>query len=128
MKNKKILWRQRIGYFCGMFGCNAAYSMVNSFLLIYFTDAVKINVAALSIMFLVTKLFDGVTDYIVGSLIDITDTKMGRNKPWMLYGIPVFAIGFILVFSAPSFAESWRLLYAYLSYILFCFGFTMMCL
>lgn len=125
MKNKKILWRQRIGYFCGMFGCNAAYSMVNSFLLIYFTDAVKLNVAALSIMFLVTKLFDGVTDYIVGSLIDITDTKMGRNKPWMLYGIPVFAIGFILVFSAPSFAESWRLLYAYLSYILFCFGFTM---
>lgn len=117
--------KQRLGYFFGMFACNTAYSMVNTFLLMFFTDAVKLDAAKLSLMFLVTKLFDGMTDYLVGSLIDRTNTKLGRNKPWMLYGIPVFAAGLIMVFSAPGFAQSWRLLYAYVSYIIFCFGYTM---
>lgn len=125
MTDKKSIMKQRLGYFCGMFGCNAAYSMVNTFLLMFYTDAMKLDAAGLSLMFLVTKLFDGFTDYLVGSLIDRTDTKLGRNKPWMLYGIPVFLIGFLLVFAAPAFAASWRLAYAYITYIIFCFGFTM---
>lgn len=121
-KNKM---RQRLGYFCGMFGCNAAYSMVNTYLLMFYTDVVKLDAADLSLMFLITKLFDGVTDYLVGSLIDRTNTRLGRNKPWMLYGIPVFVFGFLLVFAAPAFAATWRMAYAYISYIIFCFGFTM---
>lgn len=125
MTDRKLRIKQRSGYFCGMFGCNAAYSMVNTFLLMFYTDAMKLDAAQLSLMFLITKLVDGVTDYLVGCLIDRTDTKLGRNKPWMLYGIPVFVIGFLLVFAAPDFAASWRLAYAYLSYSIFCFGFTM---
>ena len=122
MTDRKLRIKQRSGYFCGMFGCNAAYSMVNTFLLMFYTDAMKLDAAQLSLMFLITKLVDGVTDYLVGCLIDRTDTKLGRNKPWMLYGIPVFVIGFLLVFAAPDFAASWRLAYAYLSYSIFCFG------
>ncbi|EME7221454.1 MFS transporter [Enterococcus faecium] len=95
------------------------------FLLIFFTDAVGLNPALLSVMFLVTKLFDGVSDYVVGSLIDVTDTKLGRNKPWMLFGIPVYAIGLIMVFAAPQFASDFHLVYAYISYMIFCLGFTM---
>lgn len=125
MEGKSLRNKQRMGYFCGMLGCNIAYSMVNTFLLMFFTDAVGLHTAKLSVMFLITKLFDGVTDYLVGSLIDRTDSKLGRNKPWMLYGIPVFAIGFIMVFAAPQFAANFRLLYAYVSYIIFCFGYTM---
>ena len=125
MTDKRLKIKQRTGYFCGMFGCNVAYSMVNTFLLMFYTDAMKLDAAALSLMFLVTKLIDGVTDYLVGCWIDRTDTKLGRNKPWMLYGIPVFAIGFLLVFAAPDFAANWRLIYAYISYSIFCFGFTM---
>lgn len=33
MTDRKLRIKQRSGYFCGMFGCNAAYSMVNTFLL-----------------------------------------------------------------------------------------------
>ena len=123
--NKHIQLRQRMGYFCGMLGCNIGYSMVNTYLLIFFTDAVGLKPAALSLMFLITKLFDGFTDYLVGSLIDRTDTKLGRNKPWMLWGIPIYAIGLMMVFAAPQFAANFRLVYAYISYIIFCFGFTM---
>lgn len=122
---RRLKLRQRSGYFCGMMACNIAYSMVNTFLLIFFTDAVGLRPSVLSIMFLVTKLFDGVTDYIVGSFIDRTNTKWGRNKPWMIAGIPIFMIGFIMVFYAPSLASDLQLVYAYFSYILFCFGYTM---
>jgi len=70
MTDRKLRIKQRSGYFCGMFGCNAAYSMVNTFLLMFYTDAMKLDAAQLSLMFLITKLVDGVTDYLVGCLID----------------------------------------------------------
>lgn len=125
MNTKTNLWRQRIGIGVGMLACNIPYSIVNTYLLIFFTNAVGLNPLALSLMFLITKLFDGVTDFIVGFLIDRTNTKFGRNRPWMLAGIPVLAIGFILVFSAPTMSMTMHLVWAYVTYIIFSFGYTL---
>lgn len=125
MNTKTNVWRQRIGIGVGMLACNIPYSIVNTYLLIFFTNAVGLNPLALSFMFLVTKLFDGVTDFIVGFMIDRTNTKIGRNRPWMIAGIPVLAIGFILVFSAPQMSMGMHLVWAYVTYIIFSFGYTL---
>ena len=50
MTDRKLSIKQRSGYFCGMFGCNAAYSMVNTFLLMLYTDAMKLDAAQLSLL------------------------------------------------------------------------------
>ena len=89
--SKKFIWRQRIGFGISDYACNLAYLMVNTYLLIFYTDVAGIPAASAAFMFLITKFIDAFTDYMVGALVDRTNTKMGRNRPWML------AFGYTLV-------------------------------
>lgn len=84
--SKKFIWRQRIGFGISDYACNLAYLMVNTYLLIFYTDVAGIPAASAAFMFLITKFIDAFTDYMVGALVDRTNTKMGRNRPWMLAG------------------------------------------
>lgn len=123
--SKGFLWRQRIGFGISDYACNLAYLMVNTYLLIFYTDVARLSAAAVGTMFVVTKFIDAITDYLIGALIDRTNTKMGRNRPWMLLGTPVLAIGMVLVFTVPNFSYNGRLIWAYGTYILFSFGYTL---
>ena len=77
-------------------------------------------------MFVVTKFIDAFTDYMVGAMIDRTDTKMGRYRPWMLYGAPVLAVGMVLLFSVPTgWSAGAKLAWAYVTYVIFSFGYTL---
>lgn len=123
--SKRFIWRQRIGFGISDYACNLAYLMVNTYLLIFYTDVAGIPAASASVMFLVTKFIDAFTDYMVGSLVDRTNTKLGRNRPWMLAGAPVLAIGMVLVFTAPDLSAGGKLVWAYVTYIIFSFGYTL---
>ena len=79
-------WRQRIGFGISDYACNLAYLLVNTYLLFYYTNCAQIGAGLIGVMFVFTKIFDGVTDYLVGVMIDRTNTKMGRNRPWMFWG------------------------------------------
>jgi len=89
-------WRQRIGFGISDYACNLAYLLTNTYLLFYYTNCAGISASAAGFMFVVTKVIDAVTDYLVGTWIDRTDTKMGRYRPWMLYGAPVLAFGMVI--------------------------------
>ncbi len=123
--SKKFIWRQRIGFGISDYACNLAYLMVNTYLLIFYTDVAGLAPGAVSFMFVITKFFDAFTDYLVGALIDRTNTKLGRNRPWMLAGAPVLAIGMVLVFTSPDFGMTGKLVWAYVTYIIFSFGYTL---
>lgn len=123
--SKGFLWRQRIGFGISDYACNLAYLMVNTYLLIFYTDVAGIAPGAASFMFVITKFIDAGTDYLVGSLVDRTKSKMGRNRPWMLAGAPVLAIGMVLVFTSPNWSGAGKLAWAYITYIIFSFGYTL---
>lgn len=75
-KKVKIgLWRQRIGYGSSDFACNLIWQMISLYLLYFYTNVMHLNAGAVSVMFLVTKVIDGISDLIVGFLIDKTNTK-----------------------------------------------------
>lgn len=119
-------WRQRIGFGISDYACNLAYLLANTYLLFYYTNCAGIDAGAAGFMFVVTKFVDAFTDYMVGVFIDRTDTKMGRYRPWMLFGAPVLAVGMVLLFSVPvSWGAGAKLVWAYVTYILFSFGYTM---
>lgn len=123
--SKAFIWRQRIGYGISDYACNLAYLMVNTYLLIFYTDVVGLNAAMVGTMFVATKMFDAFTDYAVGACIDRTNTKLGRNRPYMLFGAPVLALGMILLFYVPDLGSVGKMVYATVTYILFSFGYTL---
>ena len=77
----KFKWRQRIGFGISDYACNLAYLLANTYLLFYYTNCAGLAAGAVGFMFVVTKFIDAFTDYMVGAMIDRTDTKMGRYRP-----------------------------------------------
>lgn len=93
-------------------------TLLASFLLSYYTDTALINAAAIGTMFVICRLLDGVTDFAMGGIVDRTNTKWGKARPWLVLSAPLMCIGIILILSVPSgWSEGMKLVYAYITYI-----------
>ena len=105
MTEKKYLnWFNKIGYGAGDIAGNVVFTFLSTFMMFYLTDTVGMNVGIVGTLMAVSKLFDGVTDLFFGSLIDKTHTKMGKARPWMIYGFIGCAVCLAAIFMVP---ESW---------------------
>ncbi|MDR0645176.1 MAG: glycoside-pentoside-hexuronide (GPH):cation symporter [Treponema sp.] len=117
----------KIWYGCGMFGGNVMNTLLATFLLSYYTDTALMGVAAVGTMFFLTRILDGVTDIIMGGIVDRTNTRFGKCRPWLFAAAPLMAVGIIAILHVPMGAsDTWKLAYAYITYIfLNCIVFTM---
>jgi glucuronide carrier protein len=108
-----------LGYGAGDAANNLAFSMTSMFLLLYYTDVVGIAATTVGTLFLVVRVFDGFADLFAGRLVDKTNTRWGRFRPYLLFAaVPLLVLN-IAVFSVPALGDTGTLVYAYVSYILF---------
>lgn len=118
----KIPFTRKVLYNLGDIGNSFSWGFVASFLVIFYTDIFGIGAGAVSLMLLISRLWDGLNDPIVGVLADRTVTKWGRYRPWILFGMVPLAIFTVLTFWAhPGFSPSGKLLYAYITYFFLSF-------
>lgn len=111
------MWK-KVCYGCGAGGGNVMSTLMASFLLAYYTDTALISAAAISTMFVICRLLDGVTDLVMGGIVDRTNTKLGKARPWLILSAPLMCIGLILIVSVPrGWSEAMKLVYAYFTYI-----------
>ncbi len=117
MKNK-IKLGEKIAYALGDVGCNFIWTVVGSFLIMYYTDSVGIASAVVGTIMLVSRVLDGISDVGMGLVIDRTHTRWGKARPWVLFTAPLMAVGMILVFSVPSgLSDTGKIIYALVTYI-----------
>ncbi len=103
MEEKKYLkWYNKVGYGSGDVAGNVVYAFLSSFVMIYLTNTVGLNAGIVGTLIALSKLFDGVTDIFFGSMIDKTHSKMGKAKPWMLYGYIGCAVTLVAIFAIPE--------------------------
>lgn len=63
------------------------FNMLNmSFFLVFSTEALGLNVMLMGIVMTVMRIFDGITDPIIGSIIDRTETRFGKFRPFLVIG------------------------------------------
>ena len=67
--NGKITFWERFSYGCGDLGCNIIYSAMSAFLLFYYTDYVHVDAVTIGTIMLLSRVFDGVTDLIMGVIV-----------------------------------------------------------
>ncbi len=109
---------EKLSYGMGDCAANVYVAMASTFLTAYYTDTVGLAAMAVGTMMLVARIFDGVTDLIMGAIVDKTSSKYGKARPWVIWTAPFMLIGLILLFSVPSgVSDSGKLVYAYISYI-----------
>ncbi|OXS64899.1 glycoside/pentoside/hexuronide:cation symporter, GPH family [Priestia filamentosa] len=116
--SKSIKMKEKIGYATGDLACNFIYQTVSSYLLFFYTEVFGISAAAAGLMFLIVRIIDALMDPVIGTIVDKTNTKYGRFRPYLLYGAIPFAVVAILCFTTPEFSDTGKIIYAYITYIL----------
>lgn len=120
----KLSFKEKVGYACGDVASNFYWRLFDVFLFIFYTDVFGLAPAAVGTMMLVTRLIDAFSDPLMGALADRTQTKWGKFRPYLLWGIiPMVAAG-ILTFTVPDLDDSGKLIWAYLTYIFMMLAYT----
>ena len=103
MINKRYLnWKNKIGYGAGDVAGNVVYAFLSTFMMFYLTDTVGLNVGIVGILMAVSKLLDALTDLLFGNLLDRTSTRLGKARPWMLFGYLGCAVMLAAIFMIPT--------------------------
>lgn len=119
MKTKKPTWKEIISFAVGDAGCNLVWTTIGSYLTLYYTDSVGLAAATIGTLMLLSRILDGVSDLIMGSIIDRTHTKWGKARPWILYSAVPMGLGLVLMFSIPqNMGYNGKLIFASVTYIL----------
>ena len=83
-----------------------------------------IEAAAAGTLLLVVRIFDAITDPMMGAIADRTRSKHGRYRPWMLWvAVPYGALA-VAAFVTPDVDMGTKLVYAYISYALLMTAYT----
>jgi glucuronide carrier protein len=111
---------QYLGYAAGEVANNLTFSMVSAFLLIYYTDVAGISAATAGTLFLVVRIWGGVTDLFVGRRVDATSTRWGRFRVYLLFGSAPLVLLLVALFSIPGgLSDDGKVAWAFISYALF---------
>lgn len=123
-ESKKLSIREKIGYGLGDTASNLFFQTTIYFVLYFYTDVFGISAAAISIMFLVTRIWDAVNDPMMGFIADRTNTRWGKFRPYLLWFAVPFGIFGVLMFTTPSLGAGWKLVWAYVTYTLMMMVYT----
>jgi glycoside/pentoside/hexuronide:cation symporter, GPH family len=116
-KNQKMSLLEKVSYGLGDTGSNLIYTVITTYLTYYFTDIYGLEAAAVGTLMLVARFVDMIDSPIFGILIDKTNTRWGKSRPWILWSSIPFTIVSILLFMGPELSASGKLAYAYIFYI-----------
>lgn len=115
-----------VGYFFGpCFVYMAYYAIAGTYLTQFYTDVLGIAGVFLTLMPVISKVFDAFTNILMGRIIDKTRTRQGKARPWILISGVCMAVTGILLYAVPRASMQLQLVWVVVSYnLFFAFAFT----
>ena len=110
--------REKIGYGLGDMSSSMFWKIFSYYLPIFYSDVFGLRPAHAALLLLITKLYDAVSDPVMGLIADRTRSRWGRYRPWLLWVAVPFAVVGILSFYTPNTSYGFKQVYAYVTYIL----------
>ena len=112
----RLSWWNRLAYGCGDTACNIVCGMINALLTLFYTDYAGIPIATVGIVMLVSRIFDGTSDVIMGVIVNKTKSRWGKARPWLLWMAIPYVICAIAMFTVPQTSESVQFWYIFVTY------------
>mgnify|MGYP005982381771 CR=1 FL=1 len=123
-QDEKLSVREKIGYGLGDAGGTVITCLIMNFLTFFYTDVFGLTPAIVGTLFLVLRIFDAISDPIMGVLADRTQSRWGRFRPWQLWvAVPIGIIG-VLTFTVPDAGMGVKIAWAFGTYLLLSMGYT----
>lgn len=116
--------KTKLGYGLGDFGANMVFQSVVLFLMFYLTDVFLITASAAGTIFLIAKIWDAVSDPMMGYISDKTKSRWGQKRPYLLFGAVPLGICMALLFYTPSISSEAKIWYALIMFLLVCTAYT----
>lgn len=124
MTTEKLAFKEKVGYGFGDLASSLFWKIFSMYLMYFYTDVFELSPASVGTMFLLTRVWDGFNDPIMGIIADRTSTARGKFRPYLLWMAVPFGIIGVLTLSTPDFGPSGKLLYAYITYTLMMMVYT----
>ena len=124
-KNNSILSiKEKIGYGLGDTASHFVWDMVGFWILIFYTDTFGISAAAAGTIMLIARVWDMISDPLMGIIADRTNTRWGKFRPYILWMALPYSILAVLTFTTPDLGDTGKVIYAGVTYLLLMTVFT----
>ena len=124
MSENQTSVREKIAYGLGDTATNIVFQTIIIFITYFYTDIYGIPAKSVATMFLVVRIFETVTDPLMGAIADRTRTRWGKFRPYLLWLSFPFGVVSVLAFTTPDFAPQHKIVYAYVTYTLLMLVYT----
>ena len=97
-KTTELSFGIKIGAMMAAAASAVATGYIPSYINLYYTDTIGMSIGTIGLIIMITKITDGISDIIMGMIIDRTNTKLGKARPWLLAGAFGLAATMMLLF------------------------------
>ncbi len=108
---------RKMGYGLGEAGSQFSWTLVSSYLTIFYTDVVGLAPAVISVIMLVARIWDAINDPMFGAIAESNQSKYGRYRPFVLFGAPILALFNCLAFYQLNVSMTGKILWCGFTYI-----------
>uniref|UniRef100_A0AB33IXN5 MFS transporter n=1 Tax=Prevotella sp. GTC17254 TaxID=3236794 RepID=A0AB33IXN5_9BACT len=116
MAKSKLI--EKVGYGFGDMSSSMFWKIFSYYLPFFYSNIFGLSLADAATLMLVTRIWDAVSDPMMGIIADRTSTRWGKYRPYLLWIAPLFSISGILLFTTPDWGYAAKLIWAYVTYIL----------
>ena len=120
----KLSLKEKIGYGLGDTASHFVWDMVGFWILIFYTDTFGISAAVAGTIMLIARVWDMVSDPLMGIIADRTNTRWGKFRPYILWMAIPYSVLAVLAFSTPDLGQTGKIIYAAVTYLLLMTVFT----
>ena len=115
-QEEKVPFKLGFCYGSGDVACNIVFGMITSLLTLFYTDYAGVPVATVGMVMLVSRVFDGSSDVIMGIIVSKTHSRWGKARPWILWMSIPFCVTAVMLFTVPQTTASLQFWYIFLVY------------
>ena len=116
LHTEKIGLGEKLAYGCGDLASNLVMVLTGTYITFFYSDALGLNLGIVGTLILISRFFDGLTDFFMGFIMDKTKSKHGKARAWMLWLAVPFGICTALLTFVPQIGELGKYIYVFISY------------
>lgn len=112
----KVKLSEKLAYCVGDPALTVIYTLANTLLVYFYTNVIGLSAGIIGMIMLLSRGFDGVSDIIMGTIIDRTHSKYGKARVWILRLVVPYAIAAVLLMTVPNTTTSLQAIYVFITY------------